>query len=94
MENSEPYQKSIASTKNRIRDLVNKVEPSKHFDQNLVQLNIGELSRNHKFVGLKPTLDEQMKMINTSYRDGPEAQNTFDEKLSTRLGNTDRRTSK
>jgi len=66
MESLEVYQKGFVSTKNKIQELVNRVEPRKHFDRRLVQLNIGELSKNHKFVGLKPSFEERVKMINMS----------------------------
>ena len=66
MENLEAYQQGCASTKNKIRHLVNYAEPKKEFDKKLVQLNIGKLSKDHKFVGLQPSLEQRMQMINSS----------------------------
>ena len=37
-----------------------KMNSSQHFDKNLVNSNIGQLSK-HKFIGLKQTIDDKIK---------------------------------
>ena len=69
MENLDMYQKSLASTRGKIEDTVSKINPKKHFNKKLIQLNIGKLSKNHRYVGLRPPLDEKLQKINSSHRD-------------------------
>ena len=61
MENLDVYQRSFIPTKQKVQELVSKIEPRKHFDKKLVQLNVGKLSQNHKYVGLKQPFEEKMK---------------------------------